>query len=144
MCIQAKLSLYLCNFGTEKGLLDVLPLWLVLYLVALFIGDGLQHPHQGLYEVLQVLLPLISCSKSDFREKFANMDFQALHFCIFSPSFIKIVYVVQELKHLFSLFYPKKLSSVILLSTKPCQIKSFGLITIKICQHHLKGRPHTQ
>jgi hypothetical protein len=47
-----KLSLYLCDFGPEKGPLDVLSLWLVLYVVALPIGDGLQHPHQGLHEVL--------------------------------------------------------------------------------------------
>jgi hypothetical protein len=73
-----KLSLYLFNFGPEKGPLDVctvLTLWLVLYVVALPIGDGLQHSHQGLHEVLQLLPPLKSCSKSDFRKKFANNYF---------------------------------------------------------------------
>ncbi len=52
--------------------MDVLPLWLVLYEVALPVGDDLQPPHQGLLEVLQVILPLKSCSKCDFREKFAK------------------------------------------------------------------------
>jgi hypothetical protein len=57
------------QFWPGKGQLDVLSLWLVLYVVALPIGNGLQHPHQGLHEVLQVILPLESYSKSDFREK---------------------------------------------------------------------------
>jgi hypothetical protein len=55
--------------------LDVLSLWLVLYVVALPIGDGLQHPHQGPHEVLQVLPLLKSYSKSDFKEEFANTYF---------------------------------------------------------------------
>ncbi len=56
------------------GPLDVLSLRLVLYVVALAICDGLQHPHQG--------LDGSSCTsssrilfKSDFREKFANTYF---------------------------------------------------------------------
>jgi hypothetical protein len=60
--------------------LDVLPLWLVLYEVALPVGDDLQHPHQGLLEVLQVLLPFKSCSKYDFREKLAKYLFFGLTF----------------------------------------------------------------
>jgi hypothetical protein len=57
------------QFWPGKGQLDVLSLWLVLYVVALPIGNGLQHPYQGLHEVLQVILPLETYSKSDFREK---------------------------------------------------------------------------
>jgi hypothetical protein len=72
MCMKVKLSLSSCNFGPEKGPLDVLSLWLVLYVIALPTGDGLQHPHQGLHEVLQVLPPIKSWSKSDYREKFVN------------------------------------------------------------------------
>jgi hypothetical protein len=40
-----------------------------------WLPSPLQHPRQGLHEVLQVLPPLKSCSKSDFREKFANTYF---------------------------------------------------------------------
>jgi hypothetical protein len=58
--------------------MDVLPLSLVLYVDALPIGEGLQHPHQGLLEVLQVLPPLESCLKSDFREKLTNTYLEAL------------------------------------------------------------------
>jgi hypothetical protein len=58
MCIWVKLSHCLCNFGPEKAPLDVPILWQVLYVVALPIGDGLQHPYQGLHKVLQLLPPL--------------------------------------------------------------------------------------
>ncbi len=51
---------------------QVLLHWLVLYVVALPINDGLQPPHQRLNEVQQVLPPLKSCSKSDFMDKFAS------------------------------------------------------------------------
>jgi hypothetical protein len=51
--------------------------------VALPISDGLQHPHQGLHEVLQVLPLLKSCSKSDFGEKFALLIFRTYIFTSF-------------------------------------------------------------
>jgi hypothetical protein len=50
----------------------VLILWLVLYVVALPISDGLHPPDHGLYEVHQLLPPLKSCLKSNFIYKFAD------------------------------------------------------------------------
>ncbi len=72
-----ELLLYSYNFGPEKGALDVALLWLVLYVVALPISDGPQPLYQGLCQVDQVILPLKSCSKSDFTYKFAESYFQA-------------------------------------------------------------------
>ncbi len=57
--------LYLYDFGPEKDPLDVLLFWLVLFVVAFPIGDGLQPPQQGLHEVHQVFPPLKSRSKRD-------------------------------------------------------------------------------
>jgi hypothetical protein len=70
--------------------------------VSLLIGDGLQHPHQGLHEVLQVFPPLKSCSKSDFREKFANTYFIGLTFLHLFTKFLSNIYCslgVKALKH---------------------------------------------
>jgi hypothetical protein len=58
---------------------------------ALPIGDGQQHPHQGLHEVLQVLLPLKSCTKSDFREKFAKLIFKPYIFASFHQVISKLL-----------------------------------------------------
>ncbi len=142
MCIQVKLSLYLCNFGPVKGPLDVLLLWLVLYVVALPIGDGLQHPHQALHEVLQVHPPRESCSESDFREKFANTYFQALCIYIYSSSLIKITFVVQELKP-FLHFLPKKLSSANFLQ-KTLPNKKFQSHNNENSSASSQGRPQKQ
>jgi hypothetical protein len=47
-------------------------------------------------------------------------------------------------KELFSIFYPTNCHVTVFFLQNPCQIKSFSLITMKIRQHHPKGRPHTQ
>ncbi len=87
------LSLYWWDLALKKDPLDVLPLWLVLYVVALPIGDDLQRPRQGIHEVFQVLPPLKSCSKNDLRKvcKYLFLGFTFLHL---SPSFIKIAFMV--------------------------------------------------
>jgi hypothetical protein len=126
--------------------LDVLPLWLVLYEVALPIGNDLQHPHQGLLEVLQVFLPLKSCSKYDFTEKFAKYLFFGLTFLHLFAKFDQNDFCGLGNKALLAfLFTPKIVKcQFFYFFKKPCQIKHFSLITMKICQQHPKGRPHTQ
>jgi hypothetical protein len=100
--------------------------------VALPIADGLQHPHQGIHEVLQVLPPLKSCSKSDFRGKFVNTYFLGLTFLHLFTKYNKNLFCGLGVKAFFKHFFTQKLSSVNLFCEKPCQIKSFSLITIKI------------
>jgi hypothetical protein len=100
--------------------LDVLPLWLVLYEVALPVGDDLQHPHQGLLEVLQVLLPLKSCSKCDFREKFAKYRylFLGLTFVHLFAKFDQNDFCGLGIKAFLAFFYPKN-----------CQVSIFFLFS---------------
>ncbi len=64
---------YLYDFSPEKDPLDVLLLRLVLYVVALPTGDGLQPPHQGLHEVHQVLPPLILSIKWFYSQGFCYL-----------------------------------------------------------------------
>jgi hypothetical protein len=65
----------------------VLLQWLVLYVVALPINDGLQRPHQRLNEDQQVPPPFKSCSKSDFMDKFASTYFRPYN----SASFCQVL-----------------------------------------------------
>ncbi len=68
----------MCNLSPEKGPLIVLLLWLDFYVAVLANGDDLQPPYQGFHEVHQVLPPLKSCSKSDFKDNFENDYFLGL------------------------------------------------------------------
>jgi hypothetical protein len=45
------------------------------YVVAFLIGKGMQLPWQGIHEIHQGLPPFKSCSKCDFRDKFAAIYF---------------------------------------------------------------------
>jgi hypothetical protein len=58
------LFIHTYDFVPEKDPSDVLLLWLVLYVVALPISDGLPPPQQGRHEAHQVLPPLdLTCSR---------------------------------------------------------------------------------
>jgi hypothetical protein len=85
--------------------LDVLLLWIVLYVVVLPIG-GPQHPQQGPHEVHQVVFPLKSCSKRDFTDKLAAIYLLILHL---STQFNQNCFSGLGVK---GFFHPKKLLNV--------------------------------
>ncbi len=145
MCIQVYLYLYLCNFGPERvywmyfpsGQYCIrLPSPLVMT-CSILIRDSLRFFK---YSFFSNLVQNVILEKS-----LQNTYFQALHFYIFLPSLIKMTFVVQEIKHFQHFFTPKIVKCQFFsFFKKPCQIKHFNLITMKICQQHPKGRPHTQ
>jgi hypothetical protein len=87
MCIWIKLFIYLYNFDPEKSPLDVVLLLLLLNVVSLHIGDGLQPSRQGLYKVHQVPPPLRSCPKSYFIDKVADTYLRPQNFALFAKFF---------------------------------------------------------
>ncbi len=85
-----KLSLSLYDFDPEKSPLDVVLLWLLLYVVGLPTGNGLQPLHQGPHEVHHVLPPLKSCSKIDFKESLLILIFRPYNFSSFHQILSKL------------------------------------------------------
>jgi hypothetical protein len=58
---------------------------------ALPIGDGLQHSHQGLHEVLQLLPPLKSCSKVILEKSLQIIIFRPYIFASFHQVLPKLL-----------------------------------------------------
>jgi hypothetical protein len=109
--------------------------------VGLPIGNGLHHPHQALHEVLQVLPPRKSCSKSDFRKvcKYLLLGLMSLHLFI---KFYQNYFCGLGVKAFFE-FFIQKIVKCQLFCKKPCQIKSFSLIAMKFISIILRQATQT-
>jgi hypothetical protein len=86
--------------------LDVLPLWLVPNAVALPIGDGLQHPHQGLHEVLMYFLLQNLVQKVTLEKSLQILIFRPYILHLFTK-YYQNCFRGLGVKAILAVFYPK-------------------------------------